>query len=682
MVVSKLNNSVNYPELKRVENNDLGKESNLYIIEVHDLEIIAAIGNPKDTFINKNITYFPIYLVKNNNKAIQIGVYEFAADKVDGYYDDDLTLDVDRLDNPLIYKFATKEFIEGIMKKPPKELLVEEKKEEPKKTKKIEEIQNEEIYIPQLRRDIFNARVGAKIPNQLKEENEKMAKREREIYQIEQQELNENNAKMDDKGEDWLKKFMKNNNYSIEDDEGMGDCFFAVIRDAFKSIGQETTVLKLRQKLSDNIPNSYFDNYKEIYDLFNNRYKEIQSESIVLKKDYTSLSEQIKTVLPNSEEYKTIYKQLKNKKKEYEELKEEIAVIKQNLSEYKFMKDINTLDQLKKYILTQSYWADEVAISLFEVLLNVKFIIMSKNDYNQNDLDNVLKCGIASDNVLMKDEFKPEYYIITEYTGNHYTLICYKDKKIFKFKEIPYDLKTMVVNKCMEKTGGSFDVIPEFKEFKEKLKGKEVMPSNFDELDEALVKNLYDKNTVLCFYSKSADAPLPGKGAKETIPENRIGEFSKLAKIPQWRKKLSNFWMQSFEIDGHKWGSVEHYYQGSKFKKNNPDFYFLFSLDSKSEISGDPNMAKSAGGKTGKYLKNRIRPKNVEIDPDFFGGLNPRANDEMYAGQYAKFTQNNDLRELLLATKDAKLIHHRRGMEPEVFNTLMTVRNKISNEYT
>ena len=684
MVLSKIDKTISYPELKKVDPADIDYESDLYQIEVNGIPIIIAIGKIKDTFEDKNVSFIPIYLVKYNDKVIQIGVYEFISSERLNYTDSNLNLDIEKLNEPLIYNFVNNMMLERLKKdvdeyKTEKNESINEYKKDEDEDEEIIQVTEDEYNtvkksninksenqeIPETRKDIFKIKEGITIPELLKEETKKDDKNIREKY-------NESS------NDNWVIKFSNNPNYSIVDNEGAGDCFFATVRDAFTQIGQETNVQKLRNKLSSDATETIFNVYKENYNMLFLESTTLKREKDEIEKEYTIIDKKYKNSIDESE--KTKLKKAASKiKKEHDKIKNDIKNNKKLMEDFKFMKDINNLQEFKDYIKTQNYWADDWAISTLERLLNVKFIVLSEDRYLQGDKENVLNCGSTVDPYLENTgEFNPEYYIIVIHTGNHYKLVGYKKKLIFKFPEIPYYIKKMIVNKCLERNSGTFSLIQDFNEFKQSVSqtGGNGEPT-YDDLTDTKIRGLYDDNIVLQFYSKSADKYLPGKSSGEKMPLNMLNDFSQLASIPQWRKKLSNFWIQPFTLDNHRWASVEHYYQASKFKKNNKEFYLSFSLDSGTDLSKDPAMAKGAGGKSGKYHGVLIRPTEVNIDPDFFDGKNVR---EMYDAQYAKFSQNADLRDLLLETKNAKLTHFVRANKPVVFEELMLVRDKLKKD--
>jgi hypothetical protein len=122
MVLSKINQEISYPEVKSIDAGDLQMEANLYQIEVYDVEIIIAVGNMKNTFEEKDILFFPIYLVKQNNKVIQIGLYEILASDYLSHLDDSNQLDVESLNEPLIYHFVNKDMLHKLRMEPDESL--------------------------------------------------------------------------------------------------------------------------------------------------------------------------------------------------------------------------------------------------------------------------------------------------------------------------------------------------------------------------------------------------------------------------------------------------------------------------------------------------------------------------------------------------------------------------------
>lgn len=683
MVLSKLDKALSYPELKSVDPDDFKKEANLYEIETKDVSIIIAVGHAKKNYEEKNITYFPVYLVKTNNKVIQIGVYELFTTDLLNYMDEDGNLEVEKLDDPLIYTFATKKMLENLRLVP--ESILNEKDEEndeeeneededeeeseneennkknEKKNEKSEEFKHPKI--PKLREDVF-MQSDAVIPMlpPLNEESKLDAETIKGKYK---QSANET----------WIESFMKNNKYGIIDNEGGGDCLFATIRDAFAQLGQQTTVQKLRKKLAAEADEKLFLNYKEHYDMYTSAVVSATKDAKELEIEYEKYKKLYSETLDRTEK-KQFIEAAKKVKAQRDRVLNDKKVSQDILSEYKYMKDIDSLEKFKKKIQTCEFWAETWALSTLERILNIKFILLSSEAYKKNDFANVLNCGQLNDDILeSRGEFNPEFYIMVDFLGWHYKLITYKKKYLFTFSELPYDVRKMVVDKCMERNSGAFALIPDFIRFKEQFSTKGVC--KFEELSDAKIRGLYDEAVVFQFYDKSSDGKLPGKGSGETIPKDTVHQFSNLHAVKDWRRKLDDFWVEpekTFVLDGHRWNSAEHYYQGSKFKESNPEFYLSFAAESGTDLSKNPEMAKAAASSSGKYKGTLLRPAEVSIDPTFYG---KRKEKELFDAICAKFTQIEELKHVLMETKNAKLMHYLKGKEPELAEQLVMVRDKI-----
>lgn len=649
MVKSKLDDSIEYIEIRNLNEDDLNHVATMYEIGLMNHKVIIALGKPKYTYIDKNIEYYPIYLIQKNKVLSQIGVYEIMSNNLPNVLDAEGDINLELLYEPLIYSFVNSNIIEkaslGVLiseEDLEKDIIAQEEEQE-------EDEESEEEPLELKSKKSFD-----ELPEQTKSD-----------YEREISEYIENSKNT------WIQKFMHSNKYNLFDNEGKGDCFFAAIRDGLARAGVKITVGELRNKLSETIDQETFNNY---YVIYNELERELDDINYKMK-ELANENKKLKSQLEQSKEKKSqvaIIERAKIVLNQYNELKQERSIVVSNLNDFTFMKNIDTLDKFSDIVKTCQFWADTWAVSTIERLFGIKVILLSQESYKNGDIANVLNCGQLNDPILeARGVFEPKYYILLNFTGNHYTLITYKSRGALKFKELPYAIKKLIVDKCLEKNAGPYYIIPDFKQLKDELE----IPPEIPEVIEIPLENMWNDDTVFQYYIKSNPKPFPGKGSGEKIGNEGVKAYSVLSSIPDWRRKLDNEWETSFDLDGHKWLSVEHYYQGSKYKQSNPPFYLLFSLDSDSEISKSPSMAKAAGGKTGKFEGKQLRPKNITVDADFFGD---KEKSILKEALNAKFSQNEDLKSLLLATKQAKLTHFVKGSPPEISTELMEVRYKLN----
>lgn len=291
---------------------------------------------------------------------------------------------------------------------------------------------------------------------------------------------------------------------------------------------------------------------------------------------------------------------------------------------------------------------------------------MSEEAYNEKADDSVIQCGQLKEN--KDDSREPMHYIMTSYSGKHYKLITYKNKGALTFEEIPYGMKALIINKCLEKSAGPFYLINDFKKMREDME-IEIEESD-DEIDVS-EGDLYEKGEQIMFHAKSFNKPKPGQGQNEYT--KNVGLYSDLialaVKEKEWRRMLDDNYLHNFVVDGKSWHSVKHFMLASQFKKRNEDLYNEFSLDN------------NANSKIALHVEDAIKFSNEnrkKIDPDFRSITSTRKEEERQKALHKKFGESEKMKSILLATTPAKLVRFQRGKDPEHDLLLMKTRKMFS----
>ena len=765
MVRSRLDPSVNYTELKSIDPSD-SKETNykapLYEATLMGINTIISIGQIKNIFMDKNIVYYPIYLIKNDKVISQIGVYEIFEQNVASMLDDDGDINLEKTPPPLIYSFVTKTLIQKAVFIPVNPSLsssiaaakVRSKTALPKlaaaaaAAAAAEEDEDTETDDEDIQAAIHASLAAPKDASM----GPLKAPRRLPVQTMDQfdAELRSFRERPD---QPWIQKYYMNNEFNIVKSPVDSDSFFYAISDAIRSVypDRDINAINLREKLAGVISVEQYSAYKSLYDSFNlqlqrnrQRNEEIVAENQDLKSRLTgsqSLSEK-----------KQIRERALVLKAENEELKEKREAIKDNMKYVQFMKGVHNIEQLRDIIRVaegaSEFWADEWAISTLEIILNIKLIVFSKTDFHDNNdkvfaMTNIIHCGKnvsksqkefivqemerlksgkhksaamigldepkskATGGLSKRDkyEFIPDHYIMLSQTDKHYDLITYRDTKMFTFAEIPYCVKLQITSRCLQgfDLSGIYTNIPQFMLFmKEDMDSankhfmKEI-ESELADLDKS--SNPHYNDSLRLMHHAMSSNKMPGFEQGDMVSPNDLKGFMDLmggggnnekGGKNNWRRKISNEWCQPFTLDGHRWLSAEHYYQGNKFLKTSPEFYLLFTMDANkkskyydetsilSQISSDVELATVAGKKNptttidGKRVS--LRPSTVSIDPDFFNGRHSRVLED---GTMAKFSQNDELAKILLMTNNAKLINYNHTKHSTPSMHLMHVRSKL-----
>lgn len=661
MVKSQINSNIIYSENKDLDLDDIHYSTSIYDYNIFDNDVEIALGKPKHAYVDKyNIINFSIYLIHNDEIISRIGVFETKSENVIKSVDENGNLN---LSKGKIIIFITKEYFYKALKRvvQPKEEELEEEE------KNIEEDENEIV----LEDDPTELETKSKtnidtMPNGDTWYVEDMGVKKNTLPEETQVNVNElKKAFTNSSKNTWIENYMKNNNFGIIDNEGGGDCLYAVLRDSFKDGGKITTVDKLRKIVSDEVTEETFKQYRSLYLGLSGNLKAIENSLKELKGTMSKLKKSLDSAI-DAETARNLKQQIENLVTEYNNLLQEKKQVRTNMTEFTFMENNDTKEKLQQYMLTPSFWADTFAISTLEKKLNIKIIVLSEDAYDEKALDSVIQCGQLNDEI--KEDYSPQHYIITSYNGKHYQLITYKEKGIFTFSELSFSVKSLILNKCLEKLAGPYYIINEFKDMKTNLNLDDEDISEDEEIKK-YQGDLFENGEVFVFYSKSFNKPKPGLGNGEKTRDKEIYNDLIGLNHKDWRRMLDDSYIHPIIVDGKKWQTVKHFMLASQFKKTNEDIYNDFSLDNNADLKVAINIEDAL-----KYSHENRK----KVDKDFNTVTSNRKEEARLNALRSKFGESLKFKDLLKATKAAELrlfAHKGKSTIPDIL--LMQIRKEM-----
>lgn len=627
MVVSKLNNLLNYPENILVDENDIDYESYIYKGNIYGKPIQFIFG--KGELVSNNlvlnqdvdIMYINVYLVKNNEIVRKIGIFEILNSEYLNYLDDEGNINLSsELGNQMfktncIMFSGSKDFIKKIynLDEIKKSIASEDEDEDDLDEDDLDEELDEDIE-KDLEKDIEELQ-----PQSKKSPIQKtLATKEDYIKEVEEY------KKIGKKpGDKWINEYLESKKYDIKDVPGDGNCFFTCFVEAYNSHysikddlnGKKLTTQKIRNYLASIADEDLFNHYKLMFSSFSESSQEAGASIAKKKKIHESLKIQIGGT-SSLQDKQALVLRAKTNIEAIGGAKSILEASNEMKKEFDYMANITNLQDFKEYIKTNEFYADAWAIPKLEAHYNVKFIIFSQTNYEKGDYTNIIICNETEESIQKQGYFDPLMYINVNYSSNiHYDLITHDKnyyKSSFDFIELPYIIKLKIAETCMTRGIGIYNLIKDFNDFAleegtiigKQLSSKEEFSKSIQELKssenlESGDKSLCNEDILIVISSRAAHLEF-GRGNHEKISTSlKLAQSSKnpakipekhrmlqasgeLIKIKDWRKKLDNAWSEDLKlnIDGKDYASVNEYV------KKNPD-NMMKALEAKFEQNPD-----------------------------------------------------------------------------------------------